>query len=180
MLKKIIPWVLILSLCGICQIGLATNDNLNYQPQPQAYATKGIYAEANGGVSFVHINDVFGFSFTETGFGGNANVGYQFNRYFALEGGYTGFYIDSSYFNAVDAAIKGILPLDSNNRVKLFAKVGPSFVFANGDGLIGILGGLGIGIGLSQNLDLNLQFQDNLIPGASFGLGSVGLTYHFA
>ena len=63
--------------------------------------------------------------------GGNTNIGYLFNQYFAIEGGLT--YLRNNGYNGWNQnpyyigniAVKGILPL--NNIFDLFGKAGLSY-----------------------------------------------------
>lgn len=171
-MKKILL-ILALNISFICTAIANTDPMYQYQ---------GIYAELNAGISFMQHDDIFFQSDakTEQGSGYNINSGYQFNHYLALEAGYTGYYAKNTYLNGADVAIKAILPLSANNRVKLFVKAGPGVWFGQRDSEGGLFTGAGLGVGLTQKLDLNLQYQNISWPFGNFGLASVGLTYHFS
>ena len=116
MLKKLILFIPALAFCFPVFAAI-----------PQA---SGIYGEINAGYGKVdetiknsHQND-------NDGFGAGANLGYKFNPYIAIEGGYIE-YPDEDFDNdikgpqnfSVDLALKGILPL-GHTGLSLFIKAG--------------------------------------------------------
>ncbi len=123
-----------------------------------------------------------------SGPGANANLGYQFNRFFAAEAGYT-YYAKDINLSLGDAAVKGILPVGDN--FSLFAKLGGSYVggslalYAKGKAPgASVFYGAGAAYAITPALDINLQYQgasNDFLPGGvvTVGLVSAGLTYHF-
>lgn len=150
---------------------------------PQTFAAdKGYYVELNGGTlvaATILSSDIY-----HGGFGANVNAGYQFNRYFAIETGYSYYNPQSNDFrlHLLDLAIKGILPV--TDRFNLFGKIGGDVGFALNDDETGPIGGILVGVGgsyaITPQVDLNAQLVGMTIGVASVGLLSGGLTYHFA
>jgi len=150
-----------------------------------AFAThdKGAYVEANVGGSYGTFS-FFDYSTTTSAIGGNLNAGYQFNRYFAAEVGYTYFGGDLD-LSMGNISAKGILPL--NEKFNLFAKLGAGYMAPNTGGEGGGLGvatyGIGAAYAITPSLDINTQFQGAWMwqgfGSSTFGLVSGGLTYHF-
>lgn len=75
-----------------------------------------------------------------------AHIGYQFNKYFAVESGYTSFgavklvipeadinanVVGKAYYSGVDLLAKGILPI--NDQFSLFGKAGVVYLHSNVD-----------------------------------------------
>ncbi len=93
----------------IC-VALCCVNCLAFADQVEPYNGAGAYINANAGLATQQNLPTGGFTF-------NANAGYNFNRGFALEGGYTN--IASSQFgstltnNIFDIAAKGTIPLSS-------------------------------------------------------------------
>lgn len=121
--------------------------------------------------------------FSNTGLAWAANLGYQFNRYFAVEAGYldfggdkvTGTYNGNSLtqkdtFGGFNATLKGILPI--NNQFNVFAKAGMIDMHwhESGSNSTNILNGVGsvsklvplLSIGAAYNVNSNvaLTLQD--------------------
>ena len=141
-------------------------------------SSKGFYV--NGGLGYGKVNAEVEnkASDNSSGFVYSAGGGYQFDKYVALEGGYT-HYPDvkvagdtiAKRNSQIYAAVKGILPLKGGFNV--FAKAGaarvsttyvPGIEDASGNDLSGshskILpyGGVGFGYLVSHNVDFNIQF----------------------
>lgn len=119
-----------------------------------------------------------------TGFAWNVNLGYQFNRYFALETGYTHFHSAEeqiantvslntldTHLSGIDLVAKGILPL--NDQLNLFAKAGGMILFNR------------------QVLHITPQLPPTILPSTTtthathivpeFGLGAAyNITHHVA
>jgi len=138
---------------------------------------RGAYLEGNIGSNYTSFH-FWGTDYSEfNSVAANANLGYQFFRYLALETGFTAY---NRGLNGVDAALKVILPLElGNNDVSLFGKIGPSYVFDNDSGSLLPYLGLGAAYSVTPNLDVNVQAQGVTVGFLSLGLLSAGLTYHF-
>lgn len=116
-------------------------------------------------------------TYYSTSFGFNANVGYQFNPYFGLEGGFTysplsvanstfSNNVNANYYS-VDVAAKGLLPL--SREFSLYGKAGLSEnwysttisaggLSASGTGdSAGAIFGLGAQFNISRNWSLHLE-----------------------
>lgn len=132
-------------------------------------------------------------------------VGYRFNPFFALEGGYTDFgHYGNSAANAetdgYSAALKGILPLTQN--LEFFAKAGQiwydtNYSIAGFDGDTddeALFAGAGLNFKLSEQLLLNAQYTwydtelnaddaaddlDDTDFDSKFNQASVGVEYRF-
>ncbi len=141
---------------------------------------KGTYIEGNIGVAFATVR-FWGNTYSAFGsVGANFNAGYQWNKYFGTETGYTLYGIDHGSINGLDLALKGIIPFTvGNSYMSIFGKLGGSYLFARGNSEISPLVGLGTSYSLTSNLDLNVQAQAVVRGFFSFGLASVGLTYFF-
>lgn len=140
----------------------------------------GAYIEGNVGAQFTTVS-VWGNTYGAFGsVGANLNGGYQWNKYFATEAGYTLYGVGNSTINGVDLALKGIIPFTAgNSNMSVFGKLGGSYLFSHGDTETLPLVGAGVSYGLTSKVDLNVQAQTLLGGFYSFGLASVGLTYHF-
>lgn len=138
---------------------------------------RGAYLEGNIGTNYASFH-FLGADYSEfDSVGVNANLGYQFFRYLALETGVTTY---NRGLIGVDAVLKAIVPLElGNNDISLFGKIGPAYVTdGHGDSLLPYLG-LGAAYAVTPNLDINVQAQGVTVGFASLGLLSAGLTYHF-
>jgi hypothetical protein len=110
----------------------------------------------------------------------NPNIGYQFNKYFALEVGYQYFFENT---HIVDVAAKFIQPFTvKNHDFSFYARLGPSFLMAPHHSTYGedesvytpfAVAGLGLSHTLNKNLDLSVELQV-LMPSLR-----AGLRYHF-
>lgn len=141
----------------------------------------GAYADLNAGVLYASVS-FLGYNYSAFGSAGlNTNLGYQFNRYFATELGYTAYGIDHDLLNNIDIAAKVIIPVvEGQHPISLFGKIGPSYVFAGGHGGTGALyTGLGAAYQMTDKLDLTAQAQGITQGFFSLGLVSLGVSYHF-
>jgi opacity protein-like surface antigen len=183
MLKKLILFIPAIAFCFPAFAAI-----------PQA---SGIYGELNAGYGKVdesirnsHQND-------NDGFGASAFLGYKFNPYLGIEGGYTEYpyedfdnNIKGSENFAVDLALKGILPL-GNTGLSIFIKGGGAGVHHKlADGTVQVSGagthfepavfaGFGVDFAILKNLSVNLQAtgttKKSNVP--SMYLFSGGITY---
>ena len=80
----------------------------------------------------------------------NANAGYMFNKYFGLEGGYTGV-SDTSYW---DAAVKGVLPIPF---IDIYGKLGMSYQSDLGYSSGALLYGAGVSIPIFPMFQINVE-----------------------
>ncbi|GEM_PF-4168132 len=99
-------------------------------------SARGVYVSGNVGAGFVGVKKSdYGSNvtkFRDYGFAWAANLGYQFNKYLALEAGYMNmgqskatdsfFGTGTNTFGGFDAAVKGILPVSS--QFDLYGKAG--------------------------------------------------------
>jgi hypothetical protein len=147
-------------------------------PSFAAPHTSGAYAEVNIGTLYQSVN-FFGYSFEAFGSAGiNGNLGYQLSQYISAETGYTNY---GRGLNNIDAVAKFIFPFQIGNQdFSVFAKVGPAYVFRQGEGSVLPYGGLGGSYALSNNLDVTVQGQGITNGFFSVALLSLGLTYHFS
>ena len=132
-------------------------------------------------------------------------VGYRFNQFFAIEGGYTDFgSYGNSFANAetdgYSAAVKGILPL--TDQIEFFAKAGQLWYetdysvagFKGDTDDEALFAGAGLNFKLSEQLLLNAQYTwydtsldadeasediDDTDFDSKFNQASVGLEYRF-
>jgi hypothetical protein len=140
-----------------------------------------VYLEGNAGVSRVSTTKFFNFlGGTDYGFGVNVNAGYEWSRHIAIETGYTFYSIKGKHGHLSDAVVKGILPLGVDQRMKLFAKLGPGYAFGNSDHDFVLFGGVGAGYSLTNQMDINLQLQGSINNFGDVGLLSLGFSRHFA
>lgn len=139
---------------------------------------KGFYVGAGAGTNIL----TWGGYGTSGGFAWNANAGYQFNRHFALEGGFTQHYMSGiDNLNSVALLAKGIIPFGQSG-FSLFGKIGPSYLISAGTA--SLHGGLGAAYAVTPSLEVNTQIQGDLVGkvyGDNLGVGALtaGLTYHF-
>ncbi|MDD3267041.1 MAG: outer membrane beta-barrel protein [Burkholderiales bacterium] len=158
---------------------------------------------ASGSGAYVNINTGFAtMQALPTGsWTGNINAGYNFNRNFALEGGYNLFanqqFGVSTTTNIFDVAAKGTLPLSES--FSLYGRLGLGLGVNSWSGnansncvlcqsndstyMLG-LAGIGASYALSNNIDLHLE-DTMYVPFASSFVGSsinavtLGLQYNF-
>lgn len=115
---------------------LIATGNIANAATPGAYLGGGLGLSAYEPVSDAQMK-------TDGGLGGRAFAGYNFNRYFGLEGAYSTFYkttyllndyqnlaIDYS-LNALSFVAKGYLPLSENNTTNLYGLLGVAQSFAD-------------------------------------------------
>lgn len=169
----------------------------------------GWYGEGNLGTSrSQNVNYGTGTSVNSAGFGWNADVGYKFMPYFALEVGYTS-YAQSTVklpsgatglnvsHHSYDLAGKGILPI-ADSGVEFFAKVGVARASAHSSitsagassgmslqtgssSSTGLYIGAGGGYSFLQNIAVNVEWnraRGNSTIG-NLDLWSVGITWMF-
>jgi len=143
--------------------------------------THGVYVEATGG--FVYINENLIGDFTESGgFGWNTNLGFQFMKWLALDGGFS-MYDMAGASNAYSAHIAAKAILAFTDRFNIFIKLGPGVMFSSESGVDsagGLFYALGVSLALSKQLDLTVQTSGVTQLVDTVGLVSGGLTYHFA
>lgn len=123
----------------------------------------------------------------------NADFGYQFTRHFAVEAGYTHFnkfngesWYGNKTVNAVDVALKAMLPFGCEDQFRLYAKLGPGYDQLNNAKRVKEKGltaftALGAEYNLTDQLDLNLEVlsfgpHDDLY---NVSAAVIGLGYHF-
>jgi len=134
-------------------------------------APYGWYAEGNIGATRIsNENNPPGSSTTNSGLGGNINVGYKFMPYFAAEVGYTqyssqdikdqtGTKAANNKRHSIDLAGKGIVPV-YDSGLELFAKVGVQRLYSR--------------VSLSNSAAANnigLSSSDNTATGLYLGVG---------
>lgn len=165
-----------LSFRKLTAIALAT---LSISSAYAAVHESGAYLDLNAGVTYETIY-LWGYHYDAFGnVGLNTNLGYQFNRYFAAEAGYTA-YEEDGVLNNIDLAIKGILPIsEGEHPVSLFGKIGPAYLFKGGDSTGALLVGIGGAYQMTDKVDFTLQAQGVTQGFFSLGLLSAGISYHF-
>lgn len=158
MFKNFLKPVVILSTIGLSSLahaGLAQSS--------------GGYAEGNLGLG------------PASKFMGDVNLGYKFNDFFAIEGGFAKFSeIKSSSDNYFfDGAIKGMMPF--GNGFELFGKLGMAEAYAYDQNKPVIYIDAGLGYALTPNWSATLQgfttTENSDVP--SMYAGTIGLTYIF-
>ena len=135
-----------------------------------SYAANNSYGDSHP--VYVDINS--GVNTSNNNLGLNANVGYLFNRYYAVEAGLTG---SDNYF-LYDVAAKGILPLGS--IVNLYGKLGVgvnNYSGTNSPTTIGILYGAGVGFNIAHNWEIHVE--DDTVTGANPNFLMFGGQYKF-
>lgn len=136
MKKAVVHFV---SLMGLTTVGMAAASNNNMAVSDQSASNaSGIYVDGNVGYGKVNRFKYPGqgiSNFSNSGFTWRTDLGYQFNRYVALETGYTRFAdVKASQGNfsetlknyGIDLLVKGILPI--NNQWNVFAKAGAVYL----------------------------------------------------
>ncbi len=163
---------------------------------------KGFYAEVNAGTNFVYATLVSSEkserTATHNGTGWNANLGYQFNRYVGLEGGFMqnrakihDDEFDVTVHSRVDvpyAAARFTAPI--GKRFALIGKVGGMYarvrdtdtnspdVAKEGGSMALPYVGVGASYSLNKHVDLNVQYQGAVYGIAGAGLLGGGVTIH--
>lgn len=136
-MKKVV--VMFVSAAALATLGMAAASNSMAASDNGSNDSAGIFVSGNLGYSNADYEKAdflpTPVSLKTSGFAWNANVGYQFNRYIAIEGGYTQFAdVKASMDDGVPASdtvslgafglnVKGMLPI-ANDRFDLFAKLG--------------------------------------------------------
>lgn len=147
----------------------------------------------NGAGAYINLNAGFGTTqhISNNSFVAGASAGYNFNRAFALEGGYTMLPTQqsgqSSAYNIFDAAIRGTLPLSS--LFSLYGRLGVAMGYScsacTGSANYGGLLGAGASFALSRHLDLRVEdyaFIPLNNPNNGFGNVNIvtgGVQYNF-
>ena len=122
----------------------------------------------------VYLDGSIGINTGDSTLGVNTNFGYMFDRYFAVEAGFTG---GNNYF-MYDGAVKGILPL--NNIVDLYGKLGVGINNYNGlfsNSSVGLLYGGGIAFHIAPKWQLHVE--DYTVSGANPNFLMFGGQYNF-
>lgn len=187
MFKK---YLLILTL--LVAVDSAFAIELNAEP----YNGSGAYVNVNAGLGTLQNLPTNSTSFA-------VNAGYNFNRGFALEAGWTGLFSSqygaTAYNNFADVAVKGTLPL--SDLFSLYVRLGGGL---NNTGFSGTaigsgsnclcndsggnnfawLGGLGGSFALSRNIDLRVEDYMIMPMGGSSNYGNInnimgGVQYNF-
>ena len=129
MLKKTVVLLAFTGLFIGCNTVFAAGDKTEFATQPK---TSGIYAGIGIGGGIVNA-EFKEYTRDNAGLAGNANLGYQFNKYLGLEAGFAMYskskadgkdLATNNY--AFDLAAKGIIPLGSG--FDAFAKLGAAMV----------------------------------------------------
>ncbi|MDD3266613.1 MAG: outer membrane beta-barrel protein [Burkholderiales bacterium] len=175
---------LLLCLLGVLTISLANADSAN-----------GAYINANAGYGSLQNLPTGSFAL-------GINAGYNFNRAFALEAGWTNLssnqYGVTSYDNYYDVAVKGTLPL--SDIFSLYGRLGGGINTTGFSGTASVpnncalctsgsnyawLAGLGASFALSQHFDLRIE-DYMILPmgGGNLGYGNInnitgGVQYNF-
>lgn len=155
---------------------------------------QGVYLEGNLGYSYVREEVINSGNNNNDGVGWNANLGYQVDRNWAVEGGFTEHTNETMGAGprptrgtenyVVDAAVKGSYPLQRN--VNVFAKLGPAYVHhklknagtrSGSHARLAAYGGVGAEVSVRKKLALTVQINGNskggLVP--AMIITSVGL-----
>lgn len=146
--------------------------------------SSGIYLGANFGGTYANVADIFddGSTTTTGGFGANANLGYQFNNWFGVEGGFS-IYTDLGLFNKnlYSGHLAGKLMIPFTDRFNIFFKLGAAIIGAESQsqtfGALFFAGGLAFAV--TNQLDILVQTSGVTQGLFTVGLYSAGLTYHF-
>lgn len=185
-MKKLV--VSVVSAVALTTAGMAAA-NHSMAASDQSFSSdnnsaRGVFVSGDVGAGFVGIKKSdYGTNvtkFRDYGFAWAANLGYQFNKYLALEAGYLNLgqskatythagqtVTEKNTFGGFDAAVKGILPVTS--QFSLFGKAGA--VDEHDDADLSVAGvssrqhsnkwvpmvGLGTSFNLTDNVALNVQ-----------------------
>lgn len=146
-------------------------------------APTGFYFDANAGWGKIRVDDG-----GNRGFAGNFNVGYAFNRFVGIEGGYSRFRNTNNLHNNQAFDVAGKVSYPFANGVRLFGKLGvassrTSYVnAANGTQReTTALLAAGLGYALNENVAIQGQFLNlarrHDVP--NMYQGTVGVLYHY-
>jgi hypothetical protein len=197
-MKKLV--VSFVSAAALASVSIAMAGGMDNMAAPVQHSSNdaGFIISGNAGYGKVDYPATFGIPSSHlSGFAWNANLGYQFNRYVALESGYTRFH-DISVpggkitTQGVDLLAKGILPI--NSQFNVFAKAGAMDVFTSFPGSVKRSRitpefGIGTGYNVTRNVALTLQGITTLaMKGPHAGTftqpatyaGYAGISYKFA
>lgn len=177
--------LLTLTVAGVASLGVATAalaGGPDYTPAP-SYA--GIYAEGNIGYAihnWLQDGSTNGLSSTSNGrggFAGGVDVGYQFNQYFSVEGGWVYLPRFKTTINHTTAlkvnsgiaygAVKVTAPIYENTYI--FGKLGAGYVYNRASGDLrssatnksdywNPLWAAGVQYYFNQNLSINVQYMN--------------------
>ena len=136
--------ILMLATCAMCGITYA-DDNAATTNARDSYYPSGFYVGLNVGMAQAKMDSVSNFQTKNSGIGGRTYFGYDFNRYFSLDLGYTLFsplkYTNNPLIpdvniktNDYDAIVTGKYPLGEG--FALYGQLGGAMLTANmtGDG----------------------------------------------
>lgn len=145
-----------------------------YAGKVEKVKESGLYVDTNVGLAYSQSADDFNqYKGYNNNFGLviNPDIGYQFNKHFAVELGYISL---PDVGHLYDAAIKGIIPL--NSQYSLFGKIGGTY---NSSG-VGVLASFGGSYALSSRTSLNVAVShafesNNSIGSTTFGTVGLGI-----
>lgn len=166
-------------LVTITFLTMSTSYAANYEP----YNGSGAYINVNAGWGALSNLATGSFAF-------GASAGYNFNRAFAVEGGWSNFasaqYGATAFNNFYDVAVKGTLPLskifslygrlgggiNTNSISGIATGASDNFRNSNGSATFGALAGIGGSFVLSRHFDLRVE--DYVIIPIGSGGGTFG------
>jgi hypothetical protein len=114
----------------------------------QPYRSSYVYSAFDAGALFARGSSASTFT---------AGVGYQLNRYYAIEAGYEGVYVDNVTANGGYVDGYGYLPLGRHSKVALFSTVGASYIDSV---YIGSYGFAASAVGVRAGGGIKWQFTD--------------------
>lgn len=146
--------------------------------------SSGVYLGANFGGTYANVAHLFddGSTTVAGGFGANANLGYQINNWFAVEGGFTAYTdMGANGQNLYSGHIAGKLMIPFTDRFNIFFKLGAALIGAEGDSSNygALFFGGGLALALTNQLDIVVQTSGVTQAFFTVGLYSAGLIYHF-
>jgi opacity protein-like surface antigen len=136
-------------------------------PSPYEYSDSGFVIGLQGGYADTHWNnfDFINPGLNGTGFAARGYLGYAFNKYFALENGYT--YLPKATDDAGDTIknyaidLLGKISWPVTSGFSIYAKAGGGYLYSKFDGINGVSGnnshiGPAYGVGASYEIIPNL------------------------
>lgn len=134
--------------------------------------TTGFYLGAGLGTNY-GIIDLFGTHTEVGGFAGNVNLGYQFNRFFAIDSGFSAYIKTGGEEgeNVYGGHIAGKVMLPFNNRFNIYGKLGASFLTTIKDtnALVGLYYAAGASYAVTKKVDLDVEASGTTSGFLTFG-----------
>ncbi|MEM9242902.1 MAG: outer membrane beta-barrel protein [Pseudomonadota bacterium] len=145
----------------------------------------GVYIDLGIGTIVAHSDLLIENSSATGGLSAIGQLGYQINRFLAVETGVQHYWINGNSGSIIPIVIKGMLPLGDSARFKLFGKLGGGILLNTAKRGTQPFAGLGASYAVTSKLDVAAEYQGvvftNIFGSSSGHIStlSANLIYHF-